>query len=91
MIAQWLEQMTDDRKVPVRIAQAPLQNFGNSVYPLCQCHSEQLLKAVGPFYMVSTPGEVNNPAHADKCVTCCRGVHILEKDNSKINRSCVSP
>ena len=25
-----------------------------------------------------------------KCVTC-RGLHILENDNSKINHSCVSP
>ena len=80
MIAQWLEQVSDDQKVPVRIAQALLRNFGNSVYPLI-CLS----------LLVSMPGEVNNPAHADKCVTCCRGVHILEKDNSKINRSCVSP
>ena len=26
--------------------------------PLCQCLSEETLKAVGPFYLVSMPGEV---------------------------------
>ena len=29
--------------------------------PLCQCLSEETLKAVGPFYMVSMPGEVKDP------------------------------
>ena len=29
--------------------------------PLCQCLSEETLKAVGPFYLVSTPGEVKDP------------------------------
>ena len=29
--------------------------------PLCQCLSEETLKAVGPFYLVSMPGEVKDP------------------------------
>ena len=29
--------------------------------PLCQCLSEETLKAVGPFYLVSMPGEVKYP------------------------------
>ena len=29
--------------------------------PLCQCLSEETLKAVGPFYRVSMPGEVKDP------------------------------
>ena len=29
--------------------------------PLCQCLSEETLKAVGPFYQVSMPGEVKDP------------------------------
>ena len=29
--------------------------------PLSQCLSEKTLKAVGPFYLVSTPGEVKYP------------------------------
>ena len=28
---------------------------------LCQCLSEETLKAVGPFYLVSMPGEVKDP------------------------------
>ena len=30
-----------------------LRNFGNSVYPACQCLSDETVKAVGPFYLVS--------------------------------------
>ena len=29
--------------------------------PLCQCLSEETLKAVGRFYLVSMPGEVKDP------------------------------
>ena len=29
--------------------------------PLCQCLSEETLKAVGHFYLVSMPGEVKHP------------------------------
>ena len=29
--------------------------------PLCQCLSEETLKAVGRFYLVSIPGEVKDP------------------------------
>ena len=43
--------------------------------PLCQCLSEEILKAVGPFYLVSMPGEVKDPTQGGKCVTC-RGLHI---------------
>ena len=32
-----------------------------SFTPLCQCLSEETLKAVGPFYLVSMPGEVKDP------------------------------
>ena len=38
-----------------------LRNFGNSVYPACQCLSDETVKAVGPFYLVSMPGEVKDP------------------------------
>ena len=31
---------------------------------------------VGPFYLVSMPGEVKDPTQGVKCVTC-RGLHIL--------------
>ena len=29
--------------------------------PLCQCLSDDTVKAVGPFYLVSMPGEVKDP------------------------------
>ena len=42
-----------------------------------QCLLEETLKAVGPFYLVSMPGEVKDPTSPHwKCVTC-RGLHIL--------------
>ena len=31
--------------------------------PLFQCLSEETLKAVGPFYLVSMPGEAKDPTH----------------------------
>ena len=41
---------------------------------LCQClESEDTLKAIDPFYLVSMPGEVKGRG---QCVTC-RGLHIL--------------
>ena len=51
--------------------------------PLGQCLSEETLQTVGPFYLVSMPGEVNYPTSLHwKCVTR-RGLHhSLEKDNS---------
>ena len=43
--------------------------------PLCQCLSEETLKTVGPFYLVSMPGEVKYPTSLHwKCVTC-RALH----------------
>ena len=45
--------------------------------PFCQCLLEETLKAVGPLYMVSMPGEVKYPSilHRGKCVNC-RGPYI---------------
>ena len=37
---------------------------------LSLCLSEETLKAVGPFYLVSMPGEVKDPPQG-KYVTCC--------------------
>ena len=36
---------------------------------ICLCLSEESLKAGGPFYLVSMPGEVKDPT-LGKCVTC---------------------
>ena len=38
-----------------------LETLAISFTPLCQCISEETLKAVGPFYLVSMPGEVKDP------------------------------
>ena len=76
--ARWpsgLERWTGDRVVlgSNPAAATSLRNFANSVY--LQCLSEEKLKAVGPFYLVSMPGEVKDPTSLHwKCVTC-RGLH----------------
>ena len=38
-----------------------LETLAISFTPLCQCLSEETLKAVGPFYLVPMPGEVKDP------------------------------
>ena len=48
-----------------------LIRFGTLAIPfilLCQCLSEETLKAVGPFYLVSMPGEVKEPTQGSKFV-----------------------
>ena len=39
----------------------PFRNLGNFVHPTFVCLSEETLKAGGPFYLVSMPGEVKDP------------------------------
>ena len=47
-----------------------METLAISFTPLCQCLSEETLKAVGPFYLVSMPGEVKYPISLHwKCVT----------------------
>ena len=41
------------------------------------CLSDDTLKAVGPFYLVSMPGEVNIPQSALEICVTCRVLHIL--------------
>ena len=63
-VAQWIERATDTRMVAG-------SNPAEAVWELCQCLSEETLKAVGPFYMVFMPGEVKYPTSLHwKCVTC---------------------
>ena len=40
---------------------ACFKTWANLFTPLCSCLSEETLKAVGPFYLVSMPGEVKDP------------------------------
>ena len=68
------------------------KNLALYIRDCVSCLSDETLKAVGPFYLVSMPGEVKDPTSLHwKCVTC-RGLphSSLEKDNS-LNHSCVSP
>ena len=37
------------------------KTWANLFTPLCSCLSEETLKAVGPFYLVSMPGEIKDP------------------------------
>ena len=43
--------------------------------PMSLCLSEETLKAGGPFYLVSMPGEVKYHTHSGKCVTCIELTH----------------
>ena len=49
------------------------------------CLSDETLKAVGPFYLVSMPGEVKDPTQGVNRHIPCRGLH------TSLNHSCVSP
>ena len=61
-VAQWLERATDNRVVAgSNPAEAFLITLAISFTTLCQCLSEETLKAVGPFYLVSMLGEVKYP------------------------------
>ena len=53
-LAQWLEPASGNR---VGVGSNPTISFT----PHCQCLSEETLKAIGPFYMVSMQGEVKDP------------------------------
>ena len=39
------------------------------------CLSDETLKAVGPFYLVSMPGEVKDPTSLHRKRVTCRGLH----------------
>ena len=57
----------------VRIQLRQLIRFGTwsiPFTPLCQCLSEETLKTVGPFYLVSMPGEVKDPTGQSALEMC---------------------
>ena len=66
MVAGWVRALawTGDRTVPAgfesRCGKPRFRTFAIPFTPLCQCLSEETLKAVGPFYLVSMPGEVKD-------------------------------
>ena len=63
-VAQRLEGATDNRVVTgSNLTLGRLETLANSFTPLSQCLSEETLKAVGPFYLVSMPGDVKYLMH----------------------------
>ena len=63
-VAKMLEHQTDTNPT------SAVSTFGQFCLPIFACLSGETLKAVGPFFMVSTPREVKYPNHRSKCVTC---------------------
>ena len=67
VVAEWVRVLawTDDRTVPAGFeSHCGKLRFGTleiPFTPVCQCLSEETLKAVGPFYLVSMPGQVKYP------------------------------
>ena len=55
-VAEWARELTGDRTVN---GSSPAVAIPFT--PPCQCLSDETLKAVGPFYLVSMPGEVQYP------------------------------
>ena len=69
-VAEWARALTGDRTVNGRrvlsryLLAVKTFRFGTLAIPFtppCQCLSDETLKAVGPFYLVSMPGEVKDP------------------------------
>ena len=81
---------TGDRTVPTGFeSHCEKRRFGTLAIPFtprCQCLSEETLKSVGPFYLVSMPGEVKYSTSPHwKCVgsNLSWTPPLLENDNSK--------
>ena len=66
-----------------------LRNFGNSVYPACQCISDETVTAVGPFYLVSMamPGEVTSNITQNDGILCL----LMQKIGLKRDLRCINP
>ena len=61
-VARWLGLATGGPgrfRIPLR--QLRFGTLAIPFTPLCQCLLEETLKAVGPFYLVSMPGDVKDP------------------------------
>ena len=69
-----------------------METFAISLTPLSQCLSDETLKAVGPFYLVSMSGDVKDPTQGsnvqpdvDSIVYLVNNVYTtLIKNNVKI-------
>ena len=63
-VAEWVRASTGDQTIDGSTPTAGDFEFGTLAIPLtllCQCLSDETLKAVGPFYLVSMPGELKDP------------------------------
>ena len=64
-MAEWVRVSTGDRTVdgssPTSVKTFLFGTLAIPFTPLCQCLSDETVKAVGPFYLVSIPGEVKDP------------------------------
>ena len=64
-MAEWTRALTGDRTVngssPAAVKTFRFGTLAIPFTPPCQCLSDETLKAVGPFYLVSMPGEVKDP------------------------------
>ena len=65
-LARWLGMATGHSRPgsnPTSVKTFRFETLAIPFTPLCQCLSEETLKAVGPFYLVSMPGEVKDPTN----------------------------
>ena len=62
--------------VRVLLLQLRFGTLASQFTPLCLCLSEETLKAVGPFYLVSMPEEVKNPP------VCPRNVYLVVESST---------
>ena len=64
-VAEWARALSGDRTVngssPAAVKTFRFGTLAIPFTPPCQCLSDETLKAVGPFYLVSMPEEVKDP------------------------------
>ena len=70
-----VERRTDDRAV---LGSNPT-GASSKLRQFLLCLSEETLTSVGPFYLVSMPGEVKKSHTGGKCVTCRGLPPLLDK------------
>ena len=59
-VAEWVRASTDGSS-PTSVKTFLFGTLAIPFTPLCQCLSDETVKAVGRFYLVSMPGEVKYP------------------------------
>ena len=63
-LGSWLRMATGHSRPgsnPISVKTFRFGTLAIPFTPLCQCLSDETLKAVSPFYLVSMPGEVKDP------------------------------